>query len=237
MEEFLNNLYSDSSTPVVSALILGLMTAISPCPMATNITAIGFISRDIENKNKVFTNGLVYTLGRVVAYTGLALIIFLGADQFELKGRFQDYGDKVIGPVLILIGILMLGVLKINFPGFNRFSEKFKSKSSFRFVDMFFLGVVFALAFCPYSGVLYFGLLIPLTIKSSAGILLPPVYAVATAIPVIIFAWLLAFMVSRVGEFYNKLKKFDIWFRRIVAIIFIMVGLYYSYYAVLALLK
>ncbi len=237
MEEFLNNLYSNSSAPLVSALILGLMTAISPCPMATNITAIGFISRDIENKKKVFSNGLVYTLGRVVAYTCLALFILLGADQFELKGRFQDYGDKVIGPVLILIGVLMLGIIRINFPGFNKFSEKFKSKSSFRFIDMFLLGVVFALAFCPYSGVLYFGLLIPLTIKSTAGMLLPPVFAIATAIPVIIVAWLLAYMVSGVGSFYNKLKNFDSWFRRAVAIGFIGVGLYYTYFTIIAMLK
>ena len=123
MEEFLNNLYSDSSIPVVSALILGLMTAISPCPMATNITAIGFISRDIESKNKVFFNGVVYALGRLVAYTGLALIIFLGADLLELKGWFQDYGEKIIGPVLILIGIFMLGLIKLNFTGFNKKKE------------------------------------------------------------------------------------------------------------------
>ena len=237
MEEFLNNLYSNSSTPVVSALLLGLMTAISPCPMATNITAIGFISRDIEDKRKVFSNGLVYALGRVVAYTGLALIILLGADQLELKGRFQDYGDKVIGPVLIIIGVLMLGVIKINFPGFNKFSERFKNKSSFRFIDMFLLGVVFALAFCPYSGVLYFGLLLPLTIKSTAGILLPPVFAIATAIPVIIVAWLLAYMVSGVGGFYNKLKNFDTWFRKVVAVGFIGVGLYYTYFAVVSMLN
>jgi len=237
MEEFLNNLYSNSSTPVVSALILGLMTAISPCPMATNITAIGFISKDIGNKRKVFSNGLVYTFGRVVAYTGLALIILLGASQLELKGGFQDYGDKVIGPLLIVIGIFMLGVLRINFPGFGKLSERFKSKSSFRFMDVFLLGVVFALAFCPYSGVLYFGLLIPLTIKSTSGILLPPLFAIATAIPVIIAAWFLAYMVSGVGNFYNKLKNFDFWFRRIVAVGFIGVGLYYTYFAVLAMLN
>jgi cytochrome c-type biogenesis protein len=227
MEEFLNNLYSNSSVPIVSALVLGLMTAISPCPMATNITAIGFISRDIKSKNKVFFNGLIYSLGKVIAYTTLALIIYLGADQFELKGWFQDYGEKIIGPALILIGVLMLGVLKINFPGFNKLSEGFKNKPGFRYIDIFLLGVLFALAFCPYSGVLYFGILIPLTIKSAEGLMLPPVFAVATAIPVIIIAWLLAYMVSGVGKFYDHLKTFDFWFRRIIAILFIGVGIYY----------
>ncbi len=237
MEAFLNELYSNSSTPLISAIILGLMTAVSPCPMATNITAIGFISRDIENKNKVFTNGLVYTLGRVVSYTGLALIIYLGADQFELKGWFEKYGEKIIGPALILIGLLMLNVIKINFPAFNNFSEKYKSKSAFKFADMFFIGILFALAFCPYSGVLYFGLLMPLTIKSTAGMLLPVGYAIATAIPVIIFAWLIAYMISGVGNFYNRLRNFDKWFRRIIAFLFIIIGLYYSYFTVLSFIN
>lgn len=235
MEAFLNDFYSYSSVPVLSAFILGLMTAISPCPMATNITAIGFISKDLEDRNKVFFNGLVYTLGRVVAYTGLAVIIYLGADQFELKGLFQKYGEKVIGPVLIIIGIFMLGLIKINFASLNLLTNRFEQKSKFRFLDVFFLGVIFAMAFCPYSGVLYFGLLIPLTIKTSSGLYLPAIYAVATGLLVIIFSWVLAYMVSGIGRLYDNLKKFDFWFRKIIAVLFIGMGCYYCYYAILAL--
>ena len=123
LEGFLNNLYANTSIPIVSALVLGLLTAISPCPMATNITAIGFIGKDIENKNRVFYNGLIYTLGRSFSYTVLAVIIFLGADQFKISGIFQQYGEKIVGPLMLIIGIFMLGIIQLNFPAFNRLSS------------------------------------------------------------------------------------------------------------------
>ena len=226
MEEFLNNLYANTSAPLVSALVLGLLTAISPCPMATNITAIGFISKDLGNRNKVFYNGLIYTLGRTFSYTALAFVLFLGADQFKISGFFQLHGEKIIGPFLVLIGILMLGIIKLNFPAFNRLTARFQQRSKFSYWNVFLLGVVFALAFCPYSGVLYFGMLVPLTISSS-GLHLPVVFAIATGIPVIIFAWLIAYTVSGVGKLYKSIKSFEYWFRRVVAVIFIGIGIYY----------
>lgn len=227
MGEFLQNLITNSSLPFVTAFVLGLMTAISPCPLATNITAIGFISKDMDNKRKVFMNGLVYTLGRAIAYTVLALIIFIGADQLEISGWFQKYGEKIIGPLLILIGLLMLDVLKIRFPGIGNLTQKFQDKSKHTYWDVLLLGVVFALAFCPYSGVLYFGMLIPMTVSSAGGLYLPVVFAIATGIPVIIFAWLIAYTVSGVGKVYNRLKTFEIWFRRVISVVFIGVGIYY----------
>lgn len=229
MEEFLTNLMSDSSLPIVTAFVLGLMTAISPCPLATNITAIGFISKDLEDKRRVFISGLIYTLGRAFAYTALAVIIYIGADQFEISSVFQRYGEKILGPLLILIGILMLDIIKIKFPGFGSLTEKFQKKSEHTYWDVFLLGVIFALAFCPYSGVLYFGMLIPMTIGSASGLYLPVVFAFATGIPVIIFAWLLAYTVAGVGNLYNNLKTFEIWFRRVIAVVFIIVGIYYIY--------
>ena len=226
MEEFLNNLYSNSSVPFVSALALGLLTAISPCPMATNITAIGFIGKDIGNRNRVFFNGLIYTLGRTLSYTILALILFFSADQFNISSVFQQNGQKIIGPLLLIIGILMLGIIKLNFPAFNKILERFQNRTKFNYWDVFLLGIIFALAFCPYSGVLYFGMLIPLTISTS-GLHLPVVFAIATGIPVIIFAWLIAYAVSGVGTAYKKIKTFEFWFRKAVAAIFIAIGIYY----------
>jgi len=227
MEVFLNNLMSNSSLPFISALALGLMTAISPCPLATNIAAIGFISKDIEHKNRVFINGLIYTLGRILSYTLLAVIIFMGADQFKLSGFFQQYGEKLIGPLLVLIGLFMLDIIRINFPGIRNMTKKFSEKGTNGYWEVLLLGIIFALAFCPYSGVLYFGLLIPMTISSASGLYLPVVFAIATAIPVIVFAWLLAYTVSGVGKLYQRLKIFEIWFRRVISFIFIAVGLYY----------
>jgi cytochrome c-type biogenesis protein len=225
--ELLTDLLDNSKMPWLTALLLGLMTAISPCPLATNITAIGFISKDLEDRNRVFFNGLFYTLGRAVTYTALAFIIFLGADQLKFSGFFQRYGEKIIGPLLIIIGLFMLDIFRINFPGFSRLTSGLQNKKKWRYIDAVLLGLIFALAFCPYSGVLYFGMLVPLTITSASGLYLPVIFAIATGIPVIIFAWVLAYTISGIGGLYNKIKVFELWFRRVIAVVFIIVGIYY----------
>ena len=224
---FLTNLLDNSTIPWISALVLGLMVAISPCGLATNITAIGFISKDIKDRNRVFVNGILYTLGRAISYTTIALILYFGADQFKFSGFFQIYGEKLLGPLLIIIGLFMLDVLRIRFPGVNRLTSGMESKTQWGYLDTILLGMVFALAFCPYSGVFYFGMLIPMTIASASGLYLPIVFALATGIPVIIFAWILAYTISGIGQVYNKVKIFETWFRRVVAVLFILVGTYY----------
>lgn len=227
--EFLTNLLENASMPWATAFLLGLMTAISPCPLATNITAVGFISKEIESRKRVFINGLLYTLGRAISYTAIPVIIFLGADQFKFSGFFQQNGEKILGPLLIVIGILMLDIVKINFPGLSKLTSKMEKKTKWGYFDAILLGVVFALAFCPYSGVLFFGMLVPLTIASPSGLYLPVVFAIATGIPVIIFAWILAYAVSSIGMVYDKIRTFELWFRRIVAVLFILVGFYYIF--------
>jgi len=227
--EFLQSILDHSQYAFITAIILGLMTAISPCPLATNITAIGFISRDIENRKRVFINGLVYTLGRVISYTGLALILYFGANQMNISMIFQGWGEKVLGPLLILIGLLMLDVIRIPFPGLSKLTARIGEKSTGSYWSSLLLGMIFALAFCPYSGVLYFVMLIPLAINSANGLYLPILYAIATALPVIVFAWLLAYTVGSVGSLYKHLKVFEQWFRRVVAVLFMGVGIYYLY--------
>jgi sulfite exporter TauE/SafE len=225
--DFFNSILENSNMPWLSALVLGLMTAISPCPLATNITAIGFVSKDIENRNRVFLNGLLYTLGRAITYTSVALIIYLGADQFQFSGFFQRYGEKFLGPLLIIIGIFMLGIIRINFPGLGKLTSRMEGKKSWGYFDTILLGIVFALAFCPYSGVLYFGMLVPMTVASASGLYLPIIFAIATGIPVIIFAWVLAYTVSGIGHVYHKVKTFEVGFRRVISVLFIVVGIYY----------
>ena len=227
--DFLQTIFENSQLPILSAFLLGLMTAISPCPLATNITAIGYISKDIESKQKVFINGLVYTLGRGVAYTAIGLLFFFGASQFEFSGFLQTWGEKILGPLLIIIGLFMLGILNLTIPGLGSLSQKMENKKNSGFWGVLLLGIVFALAFCPYSGVLYFGILIPMTISSASGLYLPMVFALATGIPVIIFAWLIAFSIGSIGSLYNKMKTFEIWFRRVIAVLFIGVGIYYVF--------
>jgi len=131
---------------------------------------------------------------------------------------------------LIIVGILMFDFIKIRFPGFNKAKENVEEKKKKNnWWSSLLLGMIFALAFCPYSGVLYFGMLIPLTISSTSGLYLPFVFAIATGLPVIIVAYLLAFSLFSIGGFYNKVKIFEKWFRRIVAVAFIIVGFYYVY--------
>jgi len=225
--QFLQNILESSQYGFVTAFILGLMTAISPCPLATNISAIGFISRDIENRRRVFIKGLVYTLGRAISYTGLGIILYFGASKMHVSMLFQGWGEKLLGPILILIGLFMLDFIKIKFPGFSGLTEKIGEHSKRSYWGTLLLGMVFAMAFCPYSGVLYFAMLIPMTITSVSGLYLPIVFAIATGLPVIIFAWLLAYAVGNVGKLYDRIKLFELWFRRIVAVLFILVGIYY----------
>jgi len=228
--EYLQSLLDSTNIPILYAFILGLMTAISPCPLATNITAIAYISKDIENKRKIFANGLIYTLGRAVSYTVIGIILFFGASKFEVSKIFAGSGEKFLGPLMIIIGILMLDIIKIKFPSFGKLTEKLqKTSKKGSSLSAFLLGMAFALAFCPYSGVLFFGMLIPITIASSSGLYLPVVYAIATGLPVIIIAYILAFSVASIGNFYKKIQTFQKWFNRFVAIVFIAVGLYYVY--------
>jgi len=227
---FLQQLLDSATAPVLTAFLLGLMTAISPCPLATNITAIGYISKDIKVRRKVFINGLLYTLGRAITYTALGVILYFGASKFQISRLFQANGGKILGPLLLIVGILMLDVIKFRLPGGGSLTDKISSKLKFDSGwSALLLGIIFAMAFCPYSGVLYFGMLIPITITSASGLYLPLVFAIATGLPVIFVAWLLAYSISEIGVFYNRIKAFERWFRRIVAAIFILGGIYYLY--------
>jgi sulfite exporter TauE/SafE len=227
--EWLQTLYENSQWPILTAFVLGLMTAISPCPLATNITAIAFIGKDITQKRIVLWKGVVYTLGRAFTYTVIGLLFFFGLGEAGLSGFFQRWGEKFLGPLLIIIGLFMLGIIRLSIPGIGKLTERMEARADKGYWGVFLLGVVFALAFCPYSGVLYFVMLIPLTVASAQGLLLPPVFAIATGLPVILFAWMIAYAVGSVGTLYNRIKVFELWFRRVVAILFIGMGIYYVF--------
>jgi cytochrome c-type biogenesis protein len=227
--EFLQNILGNSQYAFVTAFILGIMTAISPCALATNITAIGFIGRDIEDRKRVFMKGLVYTLGRAISYTGLAVILYFGASQMNISMLFQGWGEKLLGPLLIIFGLLMLDFVKMRLPGFSGLTEKIGEKGKGSYWSTLLLGMIFALAFCPYGAVFYFVMLIPMTIASASGLYLPLIFAFATGLPVILFAWFLAFAVGNVATAYNRIKTFEVWFRRVVAVLFIIMGIYYMF--------
>lgn len=230
--EFLHNILQSSTFPVFTAFILGLMTIISPCPLCTNITAIGFLSKNVKSKQQIILNGLMYALGKIIAFTGLAAIFVLGGSVLPTQHFFETYGEMLLGPFLIIGGLFMLEFFHFHHHtskhhASGSFSERIISKSKSGSAKWsLFLGIIFSLAFCPYSGVLYFGGLIPLVLAEPSGLLLAVVFALGTGLPVIIVSWILAYSIAGIGQFYNKIQIFEVWFRRITAVIFILVGIY-----------
>lgn len=228
----LQTLLDNSSTPVLTAFLLGLLTALSPCPLATNIAAISFIGKEMEDRKRVFRNGLLYTLGRILAYTllGFVLILILkeGSSMFGIQKTIGTWGERVLGPALLVIGLFMLFGDRLNLPqfGFKGNAEGLARKGGW---GALLIGVLFALAFCPTSGVFYFGMLIPLSATTTAGYLLPAVFAIATVLPVLVVAWILAFSVQQMGCFYGRMRTVQRWMNLFVGVLFIGIGIYYSW--------
>jgi len=176
-------------------------------------------------------NGLFYTLGRAISYTLLATLIYFGFSAFKVSRLFQGWGDKVLGPVLILIGLVMFDVIKLNVNSQNDTIEKLKLWFAKKgYLGSLLLGMLFAFAFCPYSGVLFFGVLIPLILKSKEALLLPPLFALGTGLPVILFSFLIAFSMKKMNKAFSLVSKIEKITRYIVAAIFIIVGIYYLQY-------
>jgi len=219
-----------SNIPLLAAFFIGLMTAISPCPLATNITAIAYISKNANNKRKTLLNGVFYTLGRMFTYVALAsLIVWFGVNIQGIALFLQRYGQRLLGPLLIIIGIIMLEIIQVKLFKSNPKLDTLKQKLARKgFIGSFLLGVIFALAFCPFSAVLFFGMLIPLAITAGDGIIIPSVFALATGLPVIILSFILVYSVSKLGKIMKKIQTFERWMRKLVAVTFIIVGLYYA---------
>lgn len=228
MMEFLNTLIEGSSIPAITAMLLGVLTSISPCPLATNIAAIAYLSKNLKTVKNTLANGIYYALGRAASYTLLAVLIYYGLSAFQVSKSAQEWGEKLLGPLLLFIGFTMLNVIKINPPFANGQLEKAKLRLAKKgSLGAFLLGVIFALAFCPYSAVLFFGVLIPLVLGSSAGLLLPPLFALGTGMPVIVFSFLIASGAQKIGSMFKATQKIEKFMRYAMAITFLLIGVYY----------
>jgi len=219
-----------------SALWLGILTSISPCPLASNIAAVSFLSKKIAHPAMVFTSGLAYTIGRMLAYAALGWIIISSLLSVPQVAQFlQKYMARALGPLLIITGLFLLEVITIKLP-----SIVLSHKHQNRLVESgapgaFLLGFIFALAFCPVSAALFFGSLIPLALNSKAGTLLPFIYGVGTGLPVLIFAVAIALGITSMSHWFHRITKLEYYTRRITGVIFILVGLYYADIYILSL--
>lgn len=229
--EWLQTILDGGTAPFITALILGLMTAISPCPLATNVAAMGYIAKDLEQPRMALSRGILYCFGRMLSYTALGIVLIAiirsGSTAFGVQSFVAGWGEKLIGPLMLLVGLFMLFGHRLRLKGFGYSGDgsRIASKGGWGALA---LGALFAMAFCPTSAVFYFGMLIPMSATASSGWLLPVVFAIATALPVLVVAWVLAYSMQSIGKVMGKISVFQRWFNRIVALLFIGVGIYYS---------
>ena len=218
-----------SGIPLVAAFFIGLLMTFSPCPLATNITAIAYISRKIGNARHTVLVGILYSLGRMTAYIGLAaLIVYSGLNIQAISYFLQEYGEKLIGVFLVIMGILMLEIVDLPLPGGHGWLRRIETALADRgYAGGFLLGVIFALALCPFSAVLFFGMLIPLALKTGDALFVPAVFGIATALPVMIISFLIVHGVKRVSGMMTTVQRMDTLVKRAVAVVFIGVGVYY----------
>lgn len=214
---------------MLSALVLGLLAAISPCPLATNIAAIAYISQRVTDRRYTVTTSALYTLGRMLAYSVLGvLIIKAGLEVPGVASLLQSTGERVLGPILIAVGAILLNVHRLRFgTGNAKLSSIGERISRWGMMGGFLMGILFALAFCPYSAILYFGVLIPIAFKTTGGIALPAVFAIGTGLPVLIFGISLSFGISRVSTWFNTLTRAQKTIRIVTSLILIGIGVYY----------
>jgi cytochrome c-type biogenesis protein len=212
-----------------SALWLGVLTSISPCPLASNVAAISFLSKKIAHPALVFISGLAYTLGRMVSYAILGWIIISSLISVPQVAQFlQKYTGKALGPLLILTGLILLEIITIRLPGLSLSQKHHTKLAESGAPGAFLLGFIFALAFCPISAALFFGSLIPLAINSKSGIVLPFIYGIGTGLPVLVFAVAIALGVTSLSHWFSKITRLEYYTRKITGVVFILVGLYYT---------
>jgi cytochrome c biogenesis protein CcdA len=212
------------------ALWFGILTSISPCPLATNIAAVSYIGGHISSKRGIFMAGVMYMSGRMFTYTVLGAILVSSAQSIPAVANFlQKYMNIMMGPFLVFIGLVLLDIIKFNMgDGAGIIANKLQGRiKDFGFIGAGLLGIIFALSFCPVSAALFFGSLFSIAVKNDSGIVLPAVYGVGTALPVLAFAILMGISTRLISKAYRRVSTFEIWARRVTAVVFICAGIYY----------
>lgn len=213
---------------LTTAMWLGLLTSISPCPLATNIAAISFVGRRVGKPGHVLAAGALYTVGRVLAYAVIGILLVESLLRAPgLSQLLQKYMNLVMGPLLIIVGMILLELISFNIGSSGMSASIRRRVESSGIWGAGALGILFALSFCPTSAALFFGSLIPLALDQRSGVLLPGLFGIGTGLPVMIFALLLALSANRVGKFFDRVTHFEHWARWITGSLFILIGIYF----------
>jgi len=227
----LTGLATSIDIPIISAFLIGLAAAIGPCTMATNIAALAYVSRRVSDRRYGIVTSALYTAGRMFTYTFIGILIFaLGMEIPGMSTFLQDFGEKALGPLLIVIGIVLLFIDRLSFGGQGgKLSEIGGKMADWGMIGGFPLGALFALAFCPVSGVLFFAVLIPMALVTTGGVTLPAFFAIGTGIPVLLFGIFISFGIAGVSSWANAITRADRIIRIIMAVVFIAIGIYYVF--------
>lgn len=218
----------ETTIPIISAFFIGIATSIAPCTFATNVAAISYIAHFVESPKKAFRTALSFTFGRMATYIVLGIImISAGRVVGSLARDTQSYGNLLMGPVLILIGLAFAGAFSFDFSfGNGTISKVMPALTKKGLAGSFALGALFALAFCPYSGMLFFGMLIPMALNSSYGVALPGLFGVGVSMPVLIFSILIYHSASRARSFGKVITSSWRYVGRAIGLVILTVGCY-----------
>lgn len=227
----ISNLSDSINIPLVSALLFGLIGATAPCQLSTNVAALAYLSRRVEEPRRMWGQTAAFIAGKVTVYLLIGgMVVGLGLQFGQLTQTAVPVAviaRRVLGPLLVIVGLLMLGLLSSRLSFGGRFSGWLEAKARGRqgLLPAYLMGVAFSFTFCPTLFWLFFGLTIPLAIASPGGVFFPGVFAVGTAVPVLFLAAMLASGTVNVRGFVRRFKAADAWIQRVVGAVFVLIGM------------
>lgn len=220
----------DISSPYLAAILLGLVFVLDPCALLSNIAAIGYISKDYKNRRQVIRNYTYFALGRVLTLgiLGAILVVLFRKSilLFNLQNFLSEYSEITMGVFFIVIGILLIFADKITFLHVHLPTQRIERQKRHIALQSFILGSLISLILCPANIVIFFGILIPLSIGSSAGVFLPSVFSVASTLPIILVMFIMALSVNNIDKIFRFTDKIGKYLVRISGVLFVLVGIY-----------
>ena len=213
---------------IASVVWFGILTSISPCPLATNIAATTYIGKQIDSRYASVFAAIAYTLGRTLSYMIISILIIAGLISIPGVSFFlQNHMNQILGPVLLVTGLFILDLVPLRFPNLAFNAGMLQKLGDSGFLGAVLLGFLFALSFCPVSAALFFGSVIPLALKFESRLVLPFFYGIGTAAPVILFAMIIAYSSMLAAKFFKRLAVAERWMRGITGSLFVLVGIYF----------